>query len=214
VAISAALAIEILLGMRGQYIFNSLFVRIGINVILVALICGAVAYLSAKSYLFTGSLTLLIITVSFVYISIVSVIIGWLATYSANWGVTLNSLDLLLFSGLQAIASFQASFRSVPIGSEHRKARLASACVFAVFLILLLTILTVFDVFPVFFCERRRNNIYCSSNFLIRSSLIFFSQYTLFTAVLKNEIKCAVLVHSSFSFGRPRLFWSYVAGAI
>ncbi len=172
-AIAAALAIELALGLRGQYVFNSLFVRIGLNTILVAVICAVVAYLSAKSYLLSGSLTLLIITMSFVYISIVSVIVGWLATYSANWGVTLNGLDLLLFSALQLVASIQASFRSVPIGSEHRKAKLASACAVAVFLSLLLTLLTVMNIFPVFFVDGV--GVTLIAQVVFSTAVIFFS---------------------------------------
>ena len=145
------MVIELALGLRGHYVFNPLYLRIGLNVALVAAVCSVVAYLSAKGYLLTGSLTLLVITMAFVYISIVSVIIGWLANFSANWGVTLNGLDLLLFSALQLFASFQASFRSVAIGSEHRKVRLTLACLAAVFLSGLLSLLTVLKVFPTFF---------------------------------------------------------------
>ncbi len=114
-------------------------------------ICFVIAYLSAMGYLITGSLTLLIITIAFVYICLVTVIIGWIANLSANWGVTLNGIDLLLFSGLLILSSFQASFRSVPVGSEHRKVRLTLACTVAISLGIIVSSLTVLNVFPTFF---------------------------------------------------------------
>ena len=149
--IALALIVELALGLRGHYVFNPFLLRIGLNVVLVGVICFSVAYLSAKSYLLTGSLTLLIITMAFVFICIVSVTIGWLATYSANWGVTLNGLDLLLFSAFQLASSYQASFRSVAIGTEHRELRLALACVAAVSLSMAAALVTAFNVLPTFF---------------------------------------------------------------
>lgn len=146
-----ALIVELASGLRGQYVFNSVFVRIGINIVLLSVICFVVAFLSAKSYLFTGSITLLIITVSFTYICLVTILIGFLATASPNWGVTLNGIDLFLFAALQLAGSYQASFRSVPLGSEHRKVRLMLAASAAIFLGILMASLTVLNVFPKFF---------------------------------------------------------------
>jgi hypothetical protein len=127
------------------------FVRIGINILLLSVICFVIAFLSAKSYLLTGSLTLLIITVSFTYICLVTIIIGFIAITSPNWGVTLNGIDLLLFAALQLFSAYQASFRSVPIGSENRKNRLILAVSSTIFLGVLMASLTVLNVFPPFF---------------------------------------------------------------
>jgi hypothetical protein len=49
--IALALIIELALGLRGQYVFNSAIIRIGINVVLVSVILFVVAYLSAKALL-------------------------------------------------------------------------------------------------------------------------------------------------------------------
>ena len=151
IGVSLSFVIELALGLRGQYVFNSVIVRIGINVILLATICFVIAYLSAKGYLITGSISLLIITMAFVYICLVTVIIGWIATLSPNWGVTLNGIDLLLFSGFLLLSSFQSSFRSVPIGSEHRKTRLTLACTAAISLGIVVSSLTILNFFPTFF---------------------------------------------------------------
>ena len=127
----------------------------------------------AKGYLLTGSLTLLIITMAFVYISIVSVIIGWLSNYSANWGVTLNGLICSCFRLCSSSASYQASFRSVAIGSEHRNIRLALACVAAVFLSGLLSLLTVLKVFPMFFVNGK--GVTLTDQIIFSTAVLLFS---------------------------------------
>ena len=80
-----------------------------------------------------------------------STINGLFGNFSPNWAVTEAAIGLLLFSALQILAGFQASFRSASIGSEHRKVRLTLTCSFVVFLSLLLSFLIWLDVFPLFF---------------------------------------------------------------
>jgi hypothetical protein len=76
---------------------------------------------------------------------------GLFGIFSSNWAVTEATIGLLLFSALQIFAAFQASFRSVPIGSEHRKSRLTLACLSAVILSAILSLLIWLNVFPAFF---------------------------------------------------------------
>lgn len=165
--------------------------RIGINAILVGVILFFVAYFSAKSYLITGSLTLLIITSAFIYICLVSVLIGWIANLSPNWGVTLNGLDLLLFSALLLLSSFQASFRSVPIGSENRKPRLALACLSAVTLSGFVTLLTVLNVFPDFFINGI--GVTLTDQIVFSISVFFFALNSVFFLCLYLKSKSSVL---------------------
>ena len=123
----------------------------GLNIAIVGGVSFIVAYLSAKGYLATGSLTLLLITLSFIAIGLMDVISGWYANFAPNWAVTTAAIGLLLFSVLQIFGSFQASFRSVPIGSEYRKTRLTITCLVVVFLSVLLSSLIGLNVFPTFF---------------------------------------------------------------
>ena len=151
VGIALALIVELALGLRGQYVFNPPFLFLALNLIFVVGVSLFAAYLSAKGYLLTGSLTLLFFALSFVLLVIMSTFNGLFGNFSPNWAVTEAAIALLLFSAFQACAGFQASFRSVPIGSEHRKARLTSSSLFVVFLSVLLTSLIWLDVFPPFF---------------------------------------------------------------
>jgi len=139
------------LGLRGQYVFSSAFLILGINLVIVCGVSFVVAYLSAKGYLLTGSLTLLFIMTAFVLIAIVSIASGLFATFSPNGSVTVVAIGLLLFSALQVLSSVQTSFRSVPFGSEHRKTRWALACIASICLVGLLSFLIWLNFFPAFF---------------------------------------------------------------
>ena len=151
------------MGLRGQFVFNPSYLLLGLSSIFLVIELF-VAYLSAKGYLITGSLTLLFITISFFLISIIGIMNGYLATLSPNWGVTVFAVGFLVFAVLQFSSSFQASFRSrrlnhrqqhqfrsVPFGSEHRKIRLTLACSLAMIAVATISLLTVLNVFPTFF---------------------------------------------------------------
>jgi hypothetical protein len=150
-AIALALSIELALGLRGQYVFSSAFLLLGVNLVIVCGVSFVIAYLSAKGYLLTGSLTLLFIMMAFVLIAIVSIASGVFSTFSPNASVTIVAIGLLLFSALQVLSSFQASFRSVPFGSEHRKVRFTLTCLASVSTVGLLSLLIWLNVFPPFF---------------------------------------------------------------
>jgi len=146
-----ALVIELALGLRGQYVFNSPYLLIGLSLAIGGGVSFTVAYLSAKGYLLTGSLTLLFIAISFILNGVMVIVSSWLANFSPNWGVTTAAIGLLLFSMLQLISSLQGSFRSLPIGSEHRKTRLTLAFSSAILLSGFLSLLIGLNVFPSFF---------------------------------------------------------------
>lgn len=142
-----------------------------------------VAYLSAKGYLLTGSLTLLLITIAFILIATVSIASGWFANFSPNQAVTIIAIGLLLFSALQFSSSIQASFRSVPIGPESRKVRLILACLISVSIAGVLSVLTVLNVFPAFFINgigvTLTDQIFFATVVILLSfsSVIFLRQY-------------------------------------
>lgn len=149
--VALALATELALGLRGQYVFNPPYLILGLNLAIIGGISFIIAYLSAKGYVLTGSLTLLLITLSFILSGIIGIANGWFANFSSNWAVTTAAIGLLVFSVLQVVASVQASFRSVPIGTEHRKERLTLAFFVVVLLSVLLLMVIMFNVFPPFF---------------------------------------------------------------
>jgi hypothetical protein len=142
VGLAVTLAIELALGLRGQYVFNSALLILALSIAVLCVGGFVVTYLSAKGYLLTGSLTLLFITLAFIVAVGGAIVSAVFANFSANESVTAAAIALLLFSALQLLSSVQASFRSVPIGSEHRKFRLilASSGVFVLFLIMALLI--------------------------------------------------------------------------
>ncbi|MDQ1279684.1 MAG: hypothetical protein QG670_946 [Thermoproteota archaeon] len=150
ILIAVLLAALLGLGLRGQYIFNPPYLLLALSILFYWGVTPIVAYISAKSYLMNGSLTLLFVSLAFIVGVPFSVVAGG---SSPNDSVTLGALGLLVSSALQFSGAAQASFGTVPVGSEHRKTRLvlAFACVLSISgLIILLNLL---HVFPLFFVE-------------------------------------------------------------
>ena len=150
-AIALALVIELALGLRGQFVYNSAVLILAFAIVVLCGVGSIVAYLSAKSYLLIGSLTLLFVTASFIADIMGAVTSSWFAIFSPNGSVTMAAIALLLFSALQLSSSVQASFRSVPIGAEHRKFRLMIGCIGVVILFGIITLLTLYEFLPSFF---------------------------------------------------------------
>lgn len=159
------------MGLRGQFVFNPTYLVLGLNIIFVG-IDLVIAYLSAKSYLLTGSLTLLFIALSFVLICVAGVMNGLLVTLSPNWGVTIFAVGFLVFASLQFVGAYQASFRSVPIGTERRKARLTLVCLVAVSMVALISLLSVLNIFPPFFING--SGVTLTDQIILSTIVIFF----------------------------------------
>ncbi len=151
--IALALVFELALGLRGQYVFNPPYLLLAISLTLISTVGFIVAYLSAKSYLATGSLALLLLSMAFVVQSVVPIGNGWASTFSPSATVAMAALGLLVGSVIQLLAAAQASFRSVPIGSEHREARLTIAGLMAVLLSLIVVFLPFSPGFPSLFVD-------------------------------------------------------------
>jgi hypothetical protein len=153
IGIALALTIELALGMRGQYVFNPPYLLLMISLTLISTVGFIVAYLSVKSYLATGSLALLLISMVFVVQSIAPIGTGLASTFSPSATVAIAALGLLVGSVIQLLAAIQTSFRSAPIGSEHRKARLTIAGFIAVLLSLIVVFLPFLPGFPSLFVD-------------------------------------------------------------
>jgi hypothetical protein len=146
-----ALALTLGLGLRGQFVFNPPYLILVFNLTLLTGVGFVVSYLSAKSYLSTGSTALLILSTAFIVQSIVPVGTGAASIFSPSAAVAMASLGLLIGSLIQLFSALQASFRSAPIGTEHRKIRLAAACIIAAILSIVVIFLPLSIDFPVLF---------------------------------------------------------------
>ncbi len=205
--IALSLIAELALGLRGQYVFNPALLLLGLNLTIICGVSFIVAYLSAKGYLFTGSLTLLFILMAFFLISSISITSGLFATFSPNDSVTVVAIGLLLFSALQLSSSFQASFRSAPLGSEHRKIRLASASLVVVLLVGLISLLIWLKVFPSFFINGIGvtlvdQTVYATVVLLFSlSSILFLRQYLKSKSNVLYWYTLALMLDAIGSFG-------------
>jgi hypothetical protein len=206
VAIALALAIELALGLRGQYVFNPLYLVLEINIVF-GIIDIALGALSAKSYLLTGSLTLLLIATSFVSVGVSAIMSGWLAALLPNWGVTEFAVGFLMFAVLQLMSSYQASFRSVPIGSEHRKVRLVLAFTAALAIVGIISLLCRLSVFPPFFVNGvgttliDRTILATIAIFFVLNSILFLKQYLKAKSTVLYLYTLALVLFAIGTFG-------------
>ncbi|HEX7482786.1 MAG TPA: hypothetical protein VF350_04910 [Candidatus Bathyarchaeia archaeon] len=139
--------------MRGQYVFNPPYLILAVALILVTGVGFIVTYLSGKSYLATGSLVLLFFSMAFIVQSIVPIGSGLASLFSPSATVAIAALGLLVGSLIQLIAAVQASFRSVSIGSEHRKIRLTIASAVSLLLSFIVVFLPLLPSFPLLFID-------------------------------------------------------------
>ena len=151
VAVSLLIALTLGLGLRGQYVFDPPYLILVISLTLISAVGFIVAYLSAKSYLARGSLALLFLCTAFVVQSVVPIGSGLASTFSPSATVAIAALGLLVGSVIQLLAAAQASFRSAPIGSEHRKLRLTIAFCITTILSLFVVFLPFWPGFPSLF---------------------------------------------------------------
>jgi hypothetical protein len=146
------LAVLLGLGLKGQYVFNPPYLLLALTFLFYWLVTPVVAYISAKGYLATGSLTLLYVSMAF-FVGVPFSIATGLAASVPNATVTLGALGLLVSSAFQFLGACQASFGSVSVGGERRKLRLALVFVGVLTASLLIIELSLLGAFPPFFIE-------------------------------------------------------------
>jgi hypothetical protein len=153
VAILLVLASMLDLGLKGKYVFNSPYLLLILTFVFYWLVTPVVAYISAKGYLTTGSLTLLFVSLAFFVGVPFSIATGITAVSSPNETVTLGALGFLVSSAFQFLGAAQASFGSVQVGSEGRKRRLMIAFTGVSAISGLIILLDLLGRFPAFFVE-------------------------------------------------------------
>lgn len=140
------------LGLKGQYAFNPPYLLVILTFVFYLLVTPTVAYISGKGYLTTGSKALLFVSLAFLVGLPFSVGTAFAAS-SPNLTVTFGALGLLVSSAFQFLGATQASFGSVPIGSERRQLRLTLAYSATLGFSLLIMVLGFLGVFPAFFVQ-------------------------------------------------------------
>jgi hypothetical protein len=149
-AIFLTLTLMLALGLKGQFVFNSPIALLILTILFYLLVTPIVAYISAKSYLATGSLTLLFVSLAF-FVGIPFSISIAAATSIPDLTVALGALGLLVSSTFQLSGAAQASFGSVPVGSEHRRLRLISVFLAVSVVCVMIVLFGFLGVYPTFF---------------------------------------------------------------
>ena len=147
------MAIVLGLGLRGHYAFNPPYLLLALDVLFFWGVTPFVAYISARSYLTSGSFTLLLVSLAFIVGVPFSIADGLSANSSPNVSVIFGALGLLFSSTMQLLGSAHASFGTSSIGSEKRKARLVMSYGLVFFISALVMVLALLPAFPPFFVQ-------------------------------------------------------------
>lgn len=116
IVIPSLLALLLGLGLRGQFVFNPPYLLLTIALTLVTGVGIVAAYLSAKSYLATGSTTLLIMSVAFVIQSVVPIGTGWASLFSPSATVAIAALG---FADRVGGSGYRRCSRLISFGADR-----------------------------------------------------------------------------------------------
>jgi len=151
-AVLLTLAVMLGLGLKGQYAFNPPYLLVILTFVFYLLVTPIISLISARGYLATGSLTLLFVSLAF-FVGMPFSVATAIAVSSPSLTVTFGALGLLISSTFQILGAAQASFGSVPVGSERRNLRLTAAYSATLALSVLIVLLGSLSVFPAFFVQ-------------------------------------------------------------
>ena len=179
--------------MRGQYVFNPPYLILAIALIFVTGVGFIVTYLSGKSYLSTGSLVLLFFSMAFIVQSIVPIGSGLASSFSPSATIAIAALGLLVGSIIHLIAAVQASFRSVSIGSEHRKIRLTTASAISLLFSFIVVFLPLLPSFPSLFIDAS-GVTFINQVIYVIATAFFGRWFAFYEALFVFQVKSSVLV--------------------
>jgi hypothetical protein len=205
-AVFLTLTLMLSLGLKGHFVFNSPIALLVLTVIFYLLVTPTVAYISAKSYLATGSLTLLFVSLAF-FVGIPFSIATAAATSIPDLTVALGALGLLVSSTFQFLGAAQASFGSVPVGSEHRGLRLILVSLAVLVVCVVIILLGFLGVYPTFFVNNvgitlRDGVVYgFIISFFLAGSLLYLRLYLKSKSKTLFFYSLALILYALGSFG-------------
>jgi hypothetical protein len=192
-ALGVLLAAVLGLGLKGQFVFNPPYLLLALTFLFYFLVTPVVAYVSARGYLATGSLTLLYVCMAFL-VGVPFALATGLVASEPNVTVTLAALGLLVSSAFQFVGALQTSFGSVAIGAERRGSRLAVAVVGVLALSMAVIALGLLGVFPAFF---------------VSGSGVTFLDEAVYTCVILLFLLSGLLYLRVYVRGRSRTLYVY-----
>ncbi len=162
----------------GSNVLDSQGLLVLLDVLFIAGASIAIAVISAKSYLESGAVNILMLASAFLASGFGALLAGWASSFSMNVNVTIFGVSILAASLLQVLS---AVFTSTGIGlsqSLHRRIYLGTAYVGTTIFTIAIASISTLGYFPVFFAATGPTLIYgtilgLSISFSIAASLMF-----------------------------------------
>jgi PAS domain S-box-containing protein len=131
--------------------FNPPYLLFTLNVVFWTLAMAAILYISIKSYLQNGSLTIFLISVSILIFGSSVIVSGWVSNSSGNQSVALSNPCLLVAATLQVASSVLSLTGKEGTPTINRKVSLLLAYSGSLLFVGLISALAVSDSLPTFF---------------------------------------------------------------
>src|SRR5512136_1666916 len=97
----ASIVATVIFGVSESAVFNPPYLLVILNLIFWTGATAAIAYISARTFLYDGSLTVLLISVSVIILGVSVILSGWVASFSGDHSVAIGNICPLAASIVQ-----------------------------------------------------------------------------------------------------------------
>lgn len=188
--VTVATVVTITLGPYKTEVFNPPYLRIILNLLLIALPNLYVAIVSAHSFIHYGQISSALLSGALVISGLTAFAAGWISGFQINGNFTVYSLGMLISSILQAFGAVYISASVTANVRTNRKPIIAIILAASTASILALTLLVLFGPTPTLFTNSGATVQY---QFLTGLSVIFFGLASIIFMLQYYRIKAKAL---------------------
>ncbi len=134
-----------------MFVLNPPHLLLTLNIIFWTIATAAIAYISARSYIKDGSLTVLLLSSSILIFGISVIISGWVGEFSGNLSVAVSNPCLLVASLLQVMSGILSFEDRQETKTSNRKGLLATAYFASVIFVVAYSAVVWLGYMPAFF---------------------------------------------------------------
>ena len=182
IVIILSIFLTLFLNLSNGIAYNPPYLFLSLNLIFFTITTIAISFISLRSFLKDGSLTVLIISCSFIIFGLSVIIAGWVITFSSNLSIAVSNPGILAASILQVLASILVFQGKQETKTSSRKKLFAAAYFVSVIFVLASSTVALLGYYPMFFVASgptllRQVFLGSSVFFFAVAALIFGIQY-------------------------------------
>ena len=147
----ASILVTLFFDFSNMFVLNLPYLLLELNLIFWTVAIAAIAFISTKSFIRDGSLTILLLSSSILIFGISVIFSGWVGTFSGDYSVAVSNPCILAASILQVLSSVLSFEKEPEIEISNRKALLVVAYLVSVVFVVANSIVVLSGRYPVFF---------------------------------------------------------------